>query len=91
MDSKTLTELRRQAYRIYNNKSLRKAQRDLQDVKQLQLLLRQAGYYRGQVDGTMGPETVKAIKEFQKSKNLKVDGIVGTRTWEELKKFENRR
>lgn len=35
-------------------------------------------------DGIFGQLTEEAVKEFQKSKGLKVDGIVGDRTWEAI-------
>ena len=35
-------------------------------------------------DGEIGSETVAAVKSFQKSKGLTVDGIVGAKTWKKL-------
>jgi len=35
-------------------------------------------------DGKFGSRTKKAVMDFQKSKNLKDDGIVGPKTWAEL-------
>ena len=36
------------------------------------------------IDGDFGPATDYAVKEFQIRKNLKVDGIVGKKTFEKL-------
>lgn len=36
------------------------------------------------VDGNFGAKTEAAVKDFQKSKKLVVDGIVGNKTWEAL-------
>ncbi len=35
-------------------------------------------------DGNFGPQTEKAVMRFQLEKQLKVDGIVGTQTWQML-------
>lgn len=55
------------------------------DIKTIQLLLKRAGFYKGKIDGKMGPETIKAIKRFQRSKNLKASGVINLKTWEKLK------
>jgi murein L,D-transpeptidase YcbB/YkuD len=55
--------------------------------KQIQLALRNAGFYQGLIDGKIGPQTKRAIKAFQKANGLKADGIVGKRTSAELNKY----
>ena len=52
---------------------------------QVQLALKNAGYYQGTVDGKVGAKTKKAISAFQKDNNLKADGVVGRQTWSALK------
>lgn len=55
------------------------------DVEELQKLLNQNGYNLEQ-DGSFGPKTQAAVKDYQNKKGLKVDGIVGTNTWGALTK-----
>lgn len=47
------------------------------------------GYYRGSIDGKMGPLTKKAIRDFQRDNNLQVDGKVGPKTWDKLSQYLN--
>jgi peptidoglycan hydrolase-like protein with peptidoglycan-binding domain len=60
-------------------------------VKLLQELLKLAGFDPGPIDSDFGPKTEDAVKKFQKANKdfdgnpLKVDGIVGIRTWAALK------
>ena len=54
--------------------------------KEIQSALKNAGYYKGAIDGKVGPKTRKAIEDFQKDNGLEVDGKVGRRTWEALSK-----
>jgi len=56
-------------------------------AKQTQAALKKSGFYRGDIDGKMSPQTKKAIKAFQKSKGLNPDGVVGVKTWEEIAKI----
>ena len=49
--------------------------------KDIQAALKNAGFDPGKVDGKMGPRTRQAIKDFQKSKGLVPDGVVGPKTW----------
>jgi len=55
--------------------------------KQIQLALKNAGYYQGQIDGKIGPRTQDAIRRFQKANGLKADGIVGKKTLAELSRY----
>ncbi len=56
---------------------------------EIQTALKNAGFYTGAVDGKIGPNTKKAITEFQKSQGLVVDGKVGPKTWGVLSKYLN--
>ena len=49
-------------------------------VKALQTLLNKAGFDCGNVDGIFGSKTEAAVRLFQESKGLKVDGIAGEAT-----------
>ena len=55
--------------------------------EKIQRALKSAGVYTGPVDGKIGPGTKTAIIEFQKSHGLKADGVLGRKTWDELKVF----
>jgi peptidoglycan hydrolase-like protein with peptidoglycan-binding domain len=44
------------------------------NITQLQETLRDKGYYSGQVDGVLGPQTREGIRQYQKSENLPVTG-----------------
>lgn len=57
------------------------------DVKAVQCMLRMNGYSL-EADGEYGSVTRQKVKEFQRERNLKVDGIVGRETWQELIKVE---
>ena len=49
-------------------------------------MLEQAGYSVGTygIDGDFGKDTLAAVKAFQQDRGLKVDGIVGPKTWAAL-------
>ncbi|NEP86048.1 MAG: peptidoglycan-binding protein [Okeania sp. SIO2C2] len=51
------------------------------DVTLVQRLLNNAGYGSLVEDGIFGVRTDTAVKQFQKDRNLIVDGIVGSQTW----------
>jgi hypothetical protein len=56
------------------------------DVRDLQMLLPRFGM--GNVDGDFGPYTDSEVRDYQQSRGLTVDGIVGQQTWIAL--YENR-
>lgn len=49
-------------------------------VTEIQTRLKAWGYYTGSVDGTYGSQTEKAIRYFQQSNGLSVDGQAGPET-----------
>jgi peptidoglycan hydrolase-like protein with peptidoglycan-binding domain len=53
----------------------------------VQKALKGAGLYEGKIDGKIGSKTKSAIVEFQKQHNLKADGVIGQKTWGELKQY----
>ena len=50
------------------------------EVTQIQTKLKRWGYYKGNIDGIYGSQTLAAVKLFQKKNGLVVDGIAGTKT-----------
>lgn len=58
-----------------------------QDVHSVMVVLKDLGYYSSNVpkyDIEFGPKLESAVKSFQKSCNLEVDGIIGKDTWKAL-------
>lgn len=53
-------------------------------VRLLQERLKQLGHYAQTVDNSFGPQTEAAVKAFQRSKKLRVDGVVARMTWTAL-------
>ncbi|MEU6555863.1 protein kinase [Streptomyces sp. NPDC046915] len=56
-------------------------------VVEVQCILKARGYDIGSlgVDGDFGPDTLSAVKKFQKDHGLRVDGEVGVNTWGALR------
>jgi hypothetical protein len=55
------------------------------DVKWMQERLLELGYYKGKCNGQFGQNTLIAITRFQRSMNLKPNGVVSLQTWSRLK------
>lgn len=66
-----------------NNTNLQKGSKG-ENVKQIQTLLTNFGYYTGRIDGDYGTLTEQAVKDYQKNKGLLQDGIVGPVTCKAL-------
>lgn len=73
---------------IQKMKTLRRGSQG-QEVIYLQKILVNMGYDIGRfgVDGNMGKDTEKAVKQFQGEHGLVIDGIVGVKTWAMLEKY----
>lgn len=46
--------------------------------KEIQQALADKGFYKGEVNGQWGPESVDALKKFQEDQKLQVDGKLGS-------------
>lgn len=55
------------------------------DVVETQCLLHARGFSPGVFDGLYDERTKKAVTEFQHSRHLVTDGIIGPDTWQELR------
>jgi hypothetical protein len=53
-------------------------------VQQLQIELSRIGLSEISIDGTYGPTTEAAVRQFQRDQGLTPDGIVGPQTWQAL-------
>ncbi|NPV92736.1 MAG: L,D-transpeptidase family protein [Firmicutes bacterium] len=54
------------------------------DVREVQNRLNVLGYYQGDIDGVFGPQTIEAVRAFQRDQGLSPDGQVGPRTYNAL-------
>ena len=55
------------------------------DVAELQRQLNSLGFDAGKVDGIFGPDTLRAVLDFQSNRRLPEDGIVGPGVVEDLR------
>ena len=53
----------------------------------IQRALKGAGYYAGDVNGKIGPDSREAIRNFQRDNGLSADGVCGRQTWSKLKTY----
>ena len=55
-----------------------------EEVKNIQLALKEKGYYCGTVDGVFGSGTKESVINFQKDNNITTDGVAGSKTLQAL-------
>lgn len=60
-----------------------------EEVRNIQKVLKEKGYYTGNVDGIFGTRTKNAVISFQKDNGLSADGVVGKQTLKALGLAEN--
>ena len=60
------------------------------DVAALQLRLGALGFDAGRVDGIFGPNTQRAVREFQRNVDIIVDGVCARDTVEQLERLSTR-
>lgn len=60
-----------------------------EEVRNIQQVLKEKGYYSGSVDGIFGTRTKKAVLQFQRDNGLTADGIVGKQTLKAMGLAEN--
>ena len=60
-----------------------------EEVRTIQTKLKRWGYYKGNVDGIYGSQTLEAVKYFQRKNGLAVDGIAGKNTLEAMGIFNS--
>jgi peptidoglycan hydrolase-like protein with peptidoglycan-binding domain len=58
---------------------------NLESLEGVQKALQKLGHDPGTIDGKDGPSTQKAVRSFQASATVKIDGIVGPETRQALK------
>jgi peptidoglycan hydrolase-like protein with peptidoglycan-binding domain len=58
-------------------------------AKEIQIALKNSGFYSGSIDGKLGPMSTRAVEAFQKANGLVADGKVGPKTWTALSKYLN--
>jgi peptidoglycan hydrolase-like protein with peptidoglycan-binding domain len=54
------------------------------DIRWAQVELRYRGLYQGSLDGVVGPETKRALGQFQKTNGLSRTASLDAQTWEAL-------
>jgi peptidoglycan hydrolase-like protein with peptidoglycan-binding domain len=54
------------------------------DIRWAQVELRFRGLYHGSLDGVLGPETKRAVEQFQKNSGLDQTALLDAKTWEAL-------
>lgn len=59
-----------------------------EDVRHMQLKLKELGFHKGRVDGNFGQDTLVSVSNFQRDAGFKADGVVSLLTWSRLNNYE---
>ena len=86
-DSKGPAQILVKKEAIKNAAQIEPEQKLPKDTEQIQAALKAAGFDPGKIDGKMGEKTKIAIRAFQKTHDLKIDGKIGRNTWALLKRY----
>lgn len=86
---KQLAEARKQKNLLSKETKIKEAKKGelAMNPKNIQVALKNAGFYNGPIDGKIGKGTKKAIVDFQKANGLVADGVIGKQTWLKLNKY----
>jgi peptidoglycan hydrolase-like protein with peptidoglycan-binding domain len=60
------------------------SQLNTQEIRQIQMSLNKQGFSAGHVDGKWGPDTEKAVKDFQQQKQMQATGQLDQQTLQAL-------
>jgi hypothetical protein len=60
-------------------------------IKVAQRILKDGGFYTGEVNGQLDAATAEAVRKFQKSRGMEADGQLGPLTFDALKELQRRR
>ena len=58
-----------------------------EEVRSVQTLLAETGFYWGDIDGVFGAQTVQSVKEFQQVNQLPANGVVDNDTFLHLQRY----
>jgi hypothetical protein len=74
----------RKAYPAYPGHPLKRGMTNNRHVRMFQAKMDARGWRRMRVDGDFGAVTEDLVRQFQREKKLKVDGVVGPKTWKAI-------
>jgi peptidoglycan hydrolase-like protein with peptidoglycan-binding domain len=83
-DANTPTLANMPAPAQYSNNALRADTLRRDDIRWAQLELQRRGLYRGSLDGILGPETRRAVNQFQTIDGLGRTASLDAKTWKVL-------
>lgn len=83
VENKAKVEISKPKIQLTYNRALRRGSTG-NDVRELQNALKTLNFYIGEIDGSFGPATDRAVRAFQARYSLAVDGSAGPATYRKL-------